>query len=327
MLADYPRQDELSFLDPRDADDEDLERVHAPRYVERVKSTSSQDYHRFDLDTVANRFSHAAARRAAGAVIACTESVVAGSHDSAFALVRPPGHHAEGDRAMGFCFFNSVAIAAEYARHVLECPRVAIFDFDVHHGNGTQHSFYDRSDVLYLSIHQDHFYPGTGDVAEIGAGGGVGYTVNLPVPSGTGDYSYFYLTDRILRPVLTQFAPSLILVSAGFDTHSNEPLAGMRMTTEGYGNITAILLDIADGIASDIGGRKPPLVFALEGGYDQEALAGGVSAVLDALSGETYRDPPVVDSPDATGSDLETRVVSALGKVWDFSSRGAGTSR
>lgn len=312
MLSGYAMRERLSFPTARDASVEEIGRVHTEAYIDRVAESREREYVRFDLDTAANRFSYAAARRAAGAVLSAVEAVVRGDFEFAFALVRPPGHHAERDRAMGFCLFNSVAIAAEHARASLGLPRIAIFDWDVHHGNGTQHAFYDRADVLYASIHQWPHYPGTGSVDEIGSQAGRGYTINMPLGAGSGDADYLYLMERVLRPVLVQFEPDLIIVSAGFDTHAADPLSGMRMSTAGYRVMTSLLR----GVAREIGGV--PLVLALEGGYDADALAGGVAAVLDVLCGEAPDFPAGQreGTPRDSVRKLRRRIGMLLGEVW-----------
>ena len=198
---------------------------------------------------------------------------------TAFAAVRPPGHHAEADQAMGFCYFNNAAVAAEHLlrRHGLE--RVAIVDFDVHHGNGTQHLFEERGDVLYVSLHQYPFYPGTGAAAETGIGAGRGATLNLPLPAGSGDDAYSQAFDRQVVPALRRFAPQLLLISAGFDAWQGDPLGGMRVTLDGYRRWGELLAGVAE---RHCGGRSVSL---LEGGYDLGSLGELVEAYLAGLTG------------------------------------------
>ena len=228
--------------------------------------------------------------------MAAAEAVVSGSYPAAFAFVRPPGHHAEAGRAMGFCLFNNVAIAAIYGIHRHNLKRVLIVDWDVHHGNGTMHSFYETAEVLYFSIHQYPHYPGTGRIEEIGRGAGRGYTVNVPLYGGQGDADYLYLFGELLLPVAREYAPQLILVSAGFDAHRNDPLAGMGLSSEAYGRLASILRELSEECCP---GR---LALTLEGGYDHTALAEGVAAVLSSLIGgrDRCRDDGLTGGRDAS---------------------------
>ncbi|MFW6288987.1 MAG: histone deacetylase family protein [Spirochaetota bacterium] len=256
----------------------EIERVHARRYVDEVEASADRDRTVFDADTSANRHSWLAARLAAGGAVAATRSAIAGESFYSFVAMRPPGHHAESDRAMGFCLLNNAAIAAADAiAGGLE--RVAIIDWDVHHGNGTEHIFADRSDVFYVSLHQWPHYPGTGRSTDIGTGAGAGYTMNIPLPAGSGEAEYLRAIDELVLPVLARYDPELILVSAGFDAHERDPLAGMLLGATSYRRITERLR----AFAGDAAGRR--IVHLLEGGYDLEALSGGVDAVLRALSG------------------------------------------
>jgi acetoin utilization deacetylase AcuC-like enzyme len=283
MLEAFPLRDLLVDLPSRDVTREELSWIHEERYIRKVELTRDVPRTMFDADTAANEHSYLAAVRAAGGVISCVEAVTAGvpaagGLAAAFALVRPPGHHAEAGHAMGFCLFNNVAVAAEYALRRLGFERVLVFDWDVHHGNGTMHSFYGTNRVLFLSIHQFPHYPGTGRVEEIGAGPAAGYTVNVPLPPGQGDADYAAVVERVLRPIALQYRPQLILVSAGFDIARVDPLAGRNVTQSGFARMTDALLSIS---AACCPGR---LVFVLEGGYQLDALAGGVSVVLSTLA-------------------------------------------
>jgi acetoin utilization deacetylase AcuC-like enzyme len=259
----------------RDASREELERVHAPDHVSRVAASAGKTV-RFDPDTQAGPRSYEAALLAAGAVTDAVGQVLTGGLDRALCLVRPPGHHAESDRAMGFCLFNNVAVAAAaaLARGV---ERVMIVDFDVHHGNGTQHLFEREPRVLYVSSHAYPFYPGTGALDEVGEGPGRGYTVNLPMPAGLGDVEYARVYREIVEPVGRAYDPELVIVSAGFDAYYRDPLAGMALTSAGYRELSEVCLRIASGAA---GGR---VVFALEGGYDLTGLS-ECSAEMAALA-------------------------------------------
>ena len=205
--------------------------------------------------------------------------VVSGELDNAFALVRPPGHHAEADRGMGFCLFNNVAVGARYAQKSLKLERVLIIDWDLHHGNGTQHSFEEDPSILYFSTHQYPYYPGTGSTGEVGFGQGEGFTVNVPLSMGYGDGEYAGIFEKTLKPVTLEFNPDLILVSAGFDIHGNDPLGGMRVTPSGFAALTSAIMDIAEACCD---GR---IVFTLEGGYDLNGLRDSVKAVLREMAG------------------------------------------
>jgi acetoin utilization deacetylase AcuC-like enzyme len=237
-----------------------------------------------DADTFTSPESEGVARLAAGAVLTGIDHVLSGEPGRrAMVMARPPGHHAERDRAMGFCLYNSIAVGAAYAR-ARGLARVAVVDYDVHHGNGTQWMFYDDPSVLFVSSHQFPFYPGTGAAAEIGRGDGIGTTVNLPIEVGATDADYD-VVYRQVADVLEEFRPQLLLVSAGFDAHAHDPLAGMRMTTDGFGGITARLLLAADAACD---GR---VVFLTEGGYDTHALAQCCQRVIDVASQDLVASP------------------------------------
>src|SRR5213594_1852949 len=275
---------DLVRLEPRAATDDELAEVHARRYVERVASTAGQARVVFDSDTIASAASAAAARLAAGSLLACCEAILGGEVQSGFALVRPPGHHAERDRAMGFCFFNNVAVAAAFLR-ARGIGRIAIIDWDLHHGNGTQHLFEADPDLLYISIHQYPYYPGTGAAEEVGRGAGAGRTLNLPFPAGFGDAEYVQAFREVVLPVCRQFAPEFVLVSAGFDCDHRDPLGGMEVTPAGFGAMALACTELAEESA---GGR---IAAVLEGGYDLGALTEGVDAVVAAMRGAT-KSPP-----------------------------------
>jgi len=262
---------------PREATREQLARVHDSGYVDRIAATNGRAV-ALDPDTYTSPESYEIALLAAGAAIDAVERVVAGSHSSAFALVRPPGHHAERDRAMGFCLFNNVAVAAKHAQS-LGAARVAIVDYDVHHGNGTQHMFEHDPTVLYVSTHQYPYYPGTGAAEEIGTGQGAGATVNLPLEAGATDDDYRVAFEEVVLPVLRQFRPDLLLVSAGFDAHERDPLAAMRLTTGAFGAMTRMLRSVAEECC---GGR---IALVTEGGYDLRALAASLDAAVAGLAG------------------------------------------
>jgi acetoin utilization deacetylase AcuC-like enzyme len=263
----------LIRIGARGATDAEIERVHTAALIERVEATRDAARTHFDPDTSASPASCEAARLAAGGLIDLCEAVCTGEISNGLALVRPPGHHAERDRAMGFCLFNNVAIAAQALR-ARGLARVAIVDWDLHHGNGTQHAFEDDPDVLYVSTHQYPFYPGTGAAEEVGRGAGVGATLNLPCPAGFGDAELGVIFDEVVGPALRRFAPDFVLVSAGFDCDGRDPLGGLRLTPAGVAKMARVCAAVAREVA---GGR---LVAVLEGGYDLDALTDGVGVVL-----------------------------------------------
>src|SRR3954447_18526040 len=268
-----------------------------------------------DPDTYTSPESHDIALLAAGAAIDAVERVMGGSHHAAVAMVRPPGHHAERDRAMGFCFYNNVAVAAAHAR-AHGAAKVAIVDYDVHHGNGTQHMFAADPHVLYVSTHQFPYYPGTGAAEEIGREAGRGFTVNVPMEVGAVDEDYQQAFAGVVLPVLRQFEPDLILVSAGFDAHERDPLGGMRLTTGAFAAVTASLRAVADECCD---GR---LVAITEGGYDFRALAESLRAVTAVLAPDhtpaaAWNGDPE-PSPSARGARAVARTRDALAGHWRF---------
>jgi acetoin utilization deacetylase AcuC-like enzyme len=286
------------ILAPRAAADEDLVRVHDPGYLQAIADTRGRAA-MLDPDTFTSPESEDVARLAAGAVLTGIDYVLDEEPGRrAFVMVRPPGHHAEAARAMGFCLYNSIAVGAAYAR-ARGLPRVAVIDYDVHHGNGTQGIFYDDPAVLFVSSHQFPFYPGTGAATDVGRGEGTGKTVNLPLDAGAGDADYD-LVYREVCALIEEYRPHLVLVSAGFDAHERDPLAGMRMTTEGFARVTARLLLAADAVCD---GRA---VFVTEGGYDTHALAQCCQRVIDLASMDLVASPlpPTGDTRrgTATGS-------------------------
>src|SRR5215470_12666996 len=260
------------------AEIEQIARVHARPYVDRVlQAIPSSGYVGFDPDTIASPGSGEAALRAAGAVTAAVDAVVAGEARNAFCAVRPPGHHAEAGRAMGFCLFNNVAIAARYAQNRYGLQRILIVDWDVHHGNGTQHSFEDDPSVLFFSTHQFPHYPGTGRGTERGTGAGEGFTINVPMKAGGGDEDYQAVFHKPLVPAADTYKPDFVMISAGFDAHKDDPLASMELTDAGYAELTAIVAGIAKRYA------HARILSTLEGGYNLTALAASVDSHLTAL--------------------------------------------
>jgi acetoin utilization deacetylase AcuC-like enzyme len=266
-------------IEARPADLAELTRVHRGRYVATLEQALRAPRGHLDPDTFFSQGSRQAAWCAAGSVIDLTCAIWAGRAQRGIALVRPPGHHAEADRAMGFCLLNNVAIAAA-ALLDRGAQRVAVVDWDVHHGNGTQHAFYSDPRVLFISLHQSPFYPGTGAAHEIGAGAGRGFTANVPLPAGSGPEAYAAAFRRVVLPMLKEFDPEMILVSAGFDAHADDPLASMRLDAQSYRAMASALITQA---GHSCQGR---IAWVLEGGYDLRALSDSVAAVTEAARGK-----------------------------------------
>ncbi len=278
-------KDHLVSIPPRMATEGELITNHSKELIARVESSSSQGGAWLDGDTYCSPGSYKAALYAAGGILRGVDAVMNGEVNSVFGLVRPPGHHATWNRAMGFCLFNNIAIAARYARQQHGLKRILIADFDVHHGNGTQDAFYDDPNVLYFSTHLYPYYPGSGDVGETGTGDGKGATVNVPLPGGCGDNEYRQVYQEILVPVARRFKPELILVSVGYDPHWSDQLAMMQLSVQGFADIVKIISDLAEELC---GGR---LVLTLEGGYNLEAISYSCKATFDVLLGNPVDDP------------------------------------
>jgi acetoin utilization deacetylase AcuC-like enzyme len=280
----------LVQLEPRAATEDELAGVHEREYIHKVKSaahkvareqeTNGRNTRFFATDTFVSARSYEAAIKAAGAPLTAIDAILAGEIDNAYCLVRPPGHHAVAESAMGFCLFNNVAVAARYAIDKHGFERVMIIDYDVHHGNATQEMFYDDQRVLYFSIHQAPFYPGTGLSDETGEGAGQGTTINVPLPATTGYETYEPVFRQVMAPAADRFDPQLILVSAGFDAHWKDPLGGMYLSTAGFAKLTGIIIELAQTLCN---GR---LVFVQEGGYDVLATAFCVATCINLLLGD-----------------------------------------
>jgi acetoin utilization deacetylase AcuC-like enzyme len=291
-----------TMVEPRPATLGELARVHDRGHIDAIAAVAGRAT-MIDTDTFTSPASFDVARLAAGAACQGVEEALA--HDGPVCcFVRPPGHHAERERAMGFCLFNSVAVAAAHAR-AQGIEKVAIVDFDVHHGNGTQGMFYDDPHVLYVSTHQFPFYPGTGAAGEVGRGNGIGFTVNLPLEAGAVDADYAAVWSAVVDPVLRDFEPELLLVSAGFDAHARDPLAYMRMSTEGYGSLIAALWHRA---LESCSGR---LVAVTEGGYDLDALGACLEALL-SIVGDPSAAAPWRPDADVAGAPRGAATVAAV---------------
>jgi acetoin utilization deacetylase AcuC-like enzyme len=283
-------RDGLLVMRPRDAHEDELAAVHDRRYIHQVQAAAAEvaaqvqeggrETRFFATDTYVSAHSYEAAVKAAGAPLTAIDAIMSGQIDNAYCLVRPPGHHALADEAMGFCLFNNVAVAARYAldRHGLE--RVMIIDYDVHHGNGIQDIFYSDPRVLYFSLHQAPFYPGSGLSDERGAGAGLGTTINVPLPATTGYEVYEPVFRQVLSPAADRFDPQLILVAAGFDAHWNDPLGQMNLSTAGFARLTGVIIELARDLCN---GR---LVMVQEGGYSLDVMGAAVATCINWLLGD-----------------------------------------
>jgi acetoin utilization deacetylase AcuC-like enzyme len=287
------------------AEERELELIHTARHTEAIRELCLSGGGAIDADTFVGEASFRAALHAAGGACAMTRSLLGGEQRIGFCALRPSGHHAEPQRAMGFCLFDNVAIAAELAIRELGAERVFVFDWDVHHGNGTAEAFRRRKDVLFASIHQAGIFPGTGPSDDFGSGDGRGYTINLPVPAGSGEELWLSLVEHIVLPVAHSFAPDLVLVSAGFDAHRADPLADCNLETESFAQMACHLRDLA--ARHDV-----PLGVVLEGGYEPLALAESVVATLAALGGEGAS---ISAAPEAL---LTSRAAAGVSRYWSL---------
>jgi len=293
--------DLVDLSEPPPVDRELLDAVHVRSYVARVEDMAQRGGGWLDADTPVSPDSALAASHAAGAAQRAAEALCKGEATRAFVTVRPPGHHALPDRGMGFCLFNNVAVAAVAARRAGR-ERMMIVDWDVHHGNGTQAVFWRDPGILFVSLHQEFWYPGTGPVEEVGEGPGEGFTVNVPLPAETGDGGYEEAFGEVVLPLASAYRPDFLIVSAGYDGHFADPLGGMVLTARGFGRLTRLLDEAARA-------TEAPLLAVLEGGYDLEALGASTVATLEALTGRTAwgiaaEDPPGEVAPAAIRSRL-----------------------
>jgi len=289
-LAEQLDEQKFELLPPTAATRFEIESCHSSDYVALVESTSKTNQYTLDGDTITCRDSFSVGLLAVGGLLRLLDAIAAADIANGFALVRPPGHHALRNRAMGFCLFNTIAIGARHLKRAHGAKRILIMDWDVHHGNGTQEAFYDDPSVLFISTHQFPFYPGTGAMDEIGVNDGEGCTINVPLPAGCGDAEYLRVFEEIVAPAANKFDPEWILVSAGFDPHRRDPLGGMNVTEEGFGAMAEILLRLAERHADG------KIAFLLEGGYDLAALQKSVAAVLNAMQQGTLNDSPSAKS-------------------------------
>ena len=311
------RSPRLARIEPRPARDEEILRVHGAEHLALLEEAARRAPTRLDPDTYVSAESAEIARLAAGTTVEAARRVARGELDAAFVAVRPPGHHAEAARAMGFCLLNHVAIAARALQREDGLGRVLVLDWDVHHGNGTQHVFEADPSVLYFSTHQFPYYPGSGDFGEAGTGPGEGATVNVPLAAGCGDEEYIGVMARAFAPITRAFRPDMLLVSCGFDAHADDPLASMEVSGAGFRALARIARAVADECC---GGR---MVLVLEGGYALSGLYEGTSAVLDALLASTCEAPA---TPDPTGGSRLQRVLERVAAVHGSRHPGIGSN-
>jgi acetoin utilization deacetylase AcuC-like enzyme len=301
----------MKKLEPEMVDEDLILAVHSREFVELLRwidETGQQHIH-FDADTYGGPTAYQIARLSAGGVVLAVDEVMSGRAKNGLAAVRPPGHHAMPNHAMGFCILGNVPIAARYAQKTYGIERILIVDFDVHHGNGTEAMFYDDDSILFVSTHQSPFYPGTGAITDTGSGKGKGYSINIPLAAGHGDASYAALYEEILWPAARRFQPELILVSAGFDSHWTDPIAGMKLTLTGYAHLTHELIRMADELC---GGK---IVFAMEGGYNLDAISHGIVNVGHALLGEDIISDPLGQPRDTRPEPDVTPILERLKEI------------
>jgi acetoin utilization deacetylase AcuC-like enzyme len=299
-----------SVLEAPRASLEALHAVHTASHVDFVRELSEAGGGAIDADTYAVPGTYEAALRAAGGAVALVDALLSGEAEFGVSALRPPGHHAERDRAMGFCFFNNVAVAARHAG----LERVLIVDWDVHHGNGTNDIFHADPGVLFMSIHEWPLYPGTGPASDVGSGDGEGFTVNVPVPGGSGDLAYRSLIEHVAGGLIAAWEPQLVLVSAGFDAHRDDPLASCRVSEAGFAGMAASLRRSADAVGA-------PLGLVLEGGYDLGALAHSMATLMPGMVAEAT---PSVDPVDV--HPLASGALERLEPYWPGLSASAATS-
>jgi acetoin utilization deacetylase AcuC-like enzyme len=300
----------LILIPPRTATEKEIAFIHTQEYIEQIRETAGRERTFLDPDTSTSPRSYEVALLAAGGLIEAADRIMEGNIQNAFALVRPPGHHAEAAQARGFCIFNNVAIAAQHLVEKRGLKRVLIVDWDLHHGNGTQNAFYSRSDILFFSTHQFPYYPGSGHWSEVGKGKGEGFTVNVPLTPGKTDDDFLFIYRKLLSPVAAAFKPEFILVSAGFDIFAGDPLGGMEVSAQGFGALAGELMNLAGQTAHS------RLLLTLEGGYNLFGLQDGVTSVLRALSGQSPVSLPAELSPSASLERELSPVFKAQKAFW-----------
>lgn len=311
MLEEDDMQGRFRIMDPREATEEEIQRVHTASYFQKIEATRGCGHTQLDPDTHVSSETYRVAKLAAGSLCVLVDAVFSGQIQNGFALIRPPGHHAEADRGMGFCIYNNVAIAARYAQEKGLAEKVLIVDWDLHHGNGTQNTFASDPTVLYFSTHQFPFYPGTGRAEETGRVSGAGYTVNVPLPGGQGATDYLKIYEEILEPIADRFKPDLLLVSAGFDIYCQDPLGSMRVTETGFSDMTRSLMKISDALC------KGRILMTLEGGYHVEGQARSIKNVLNTLSGHSTESSDS-DPASQTVERILAHVRSTQQAYWKF---------
>jgi len=294
--------DRLTAIAAEPATLEQVERIHSPSYIKRILKTAEQRITSLAPDTPISADSCFAAWLAAGACVKGIDCLMTKRSDAFFAFIRPPGHHALPDKASGFCIFNNIAIAAQYALDRYSLKRILVIDWDIHHGNGIHDIFYDSENVLYLSTHDPMMYPYTGEMEQTGTGKGEGYTVNIPILREFTDADMVYLYQEILQPLVSEYRPQLIMVAAGFDAHAGDPIGRSLLTRAFYAGVTRLLMNLS--AATD----NPPLFYALEGGYHQRALADSICAILTELTEGPTLMAPLSLSPGQAAKDLAAQV-------------------
>ncbi len=299
--------EQLELRSPREATIDEIALVHPSGYIEGVKRVSDSGGGYLDMDTVISLRTFDAALKAAGANLEAVESIMAGEIDNAFCLVRPPGHHALPAKGMGFCIFDNLAIAARYAMRNLEIDRILVVDWDAHHGNGIQDTFYDDDRLLYVSLHQYPHYPGSGGSSEIGSGKGEGFNVNFPFPAGTGEQVYFAAFERLIVPIARSFGPQLIMIACGLDGHYGDPLCSLRLNAVSFGRMASLLVDLAAELCE---GR---IMASIEGGYGLKGISNSMVNIMAALSGLDILADDSVGAPEPSRQERGLSIIEETG--------------